>query len=198
VVEVPPEWIQRSQGGEAEYFDRLVEAYQAPVYNLCLRMLGNPGDAEDAAQEAFWRAYRAIRRFDPRRPFGTWLLAIAAHHCIDLLRRRKAPTVSLEALVPPQELRDPSPGPELTAERAERERTLTATIQKLDPEDRAALIMRYWYDMSYEEMSQVLSLSTGAVKSRLHRARRTLADLWASTQPKADPPRRRPDAAPAF
>jgi DNA-directed RNA polymerase specialized sigma24 family protein len=58
--------------------------------------------------------------------------------------------------------------------------------------------MRYWYDMSYEEMSQVLSLSTGAVKSRLHRARRTLADQWASTQPKADPQRRMPDAAPAI
>jgi len=198
VVEVPQDWIKRSQDGEGEYFDRLVAAYQAPVYNLCLRMLGNPGEAEDATQESFWRAYRAIRRYNLGRPFGTWLLAIAAHHCIDLLRSRKTAPTSLEALQPQQELLDPSPGPELSAEAAERERALSAAMEKLDPEDRAALMMRYWYDMSYEEMSEALSLSTGAVKSRLHRARRTLADQWSTLPAKADPQRRKPHAAPAF
>jgi RNA polymerase sigma-70 factor (ECF subfamily) len=161
-------------------------------------MLGNSGDAEDAAQETFWRAYRGLRRYDPRRPFGTWLLAIAAHHCIDLLRRRSASLLSLEGLPPPLELRDPALGPESSVETGDRDRAVDELLQKLDPEDRALLIMRYWYDLSYEEMSQFLSLSTSAVKSRLHRARRTLADHWSTRQEKEDPPRRMPNAAPAF
>jgi RNA polymerase sigma-70 factor (ECF subfamily) len=198
VVQVPQDWIRRSQAGEGLYFDRLVEAYQAPVYNLCLRMLGNPGEAEDAAQETFWRAYRGLRRYDPRRPFGTWLLAIAAHHCIDRLRRRSAPLLSLEGLRPPQEPRDPALGPEPSIESGERDQALGKLLLKLDPEDRTVLVMRYWYDMSYEEMSQVLSVSTSAVKSRLHRARRTLADQWSVRQEEEDPPRRLPNAAPAF
>lgn len=198
MVQVPEDWIRRSQAGEGAYFDRLVEAYQAPVYNLCLHMLGDSRDAEDAAQEAFWRAYRGFRHYDPGRPFGTWLLAIAAHHCIDLLRRRGEPLLSLERLPPPQQVRDASGGPELSVEKTERDQAVSNNLLKLDPEDRALLIMRYWYDMSYEEMSRALSVSTSAVKGRLHRARRALADQWSPEQEKEDPPRRLPDAAPAF
>ena len=197
-VMVPAEWIRRSRAGEVVYFDRIVEAYQTPMYNLCLRMLGNPSDAEDAAQEAFWRAYRGLRRYDPGRPFGTWLLAIAAHHCIDLLRRRTAPLVSLDEVCSAQKLHDPRPGPELSVERGERERAVNRCLLTLDPEDRALLIMRYWHDMSYEEISQALSVSTGAVKSRLHRARRTLAEKWPAGDGTEDRSRRMPDAAPAF
>ena len=84
-------WLERARQGEQAAFAELVEAYQRPVYNLCYRMLGDPAEAEEAAQESFLKAYRGMRRYDPQRSFSTWLLSIASHHCIDQLRRRRLP-----------------------------------------------------------------------------------------------------------
>ena len=72
-------WVREALAGDQEAFARLVENYQAAVYNLAYRMLGNAGDAEDAAQETFLRAYSRLRSYDPARKFSSWLLAIAAH-----------------------------------------------------------------------------------------------------------------------
>ncbi len=177
-VDVPQEWILKARAGDREAFSQVVEAYQVPVYNLCRRMLGNPGEAEDAAQETFWRAFQAIGRYDPQRPFATWLLSIAAHHCIDHLRRQRLVALSLEAMPDYRDTPDPEPGPETAAEAHEREQRVAQMLQTLEPVDRAAIVMRYWYDLSYEEMSEALSLSVSAVKSRLHRARRELAGAW--------------------
>lgn len=90
------EWLVLAQNGDDDAFTRLVERYQNPVYNLCYRMLGDSQEAEDAAQESFWRAYQAIRRYDPERSFATWLLSIAAHYCIDLQRKRRLPVMEME------------------------------------------------------------------------------------------------------
>src|SRR4030067_3200301 len=177
-VSVPPEWVAQARAGDRQAFTLLVEAYQVPVYNLCRRMLGNPGEAEDAAQETFWRASQALERYDPQRPFATWLLSIAAHFCIDNLRRQRLVALSLEAMPDYHDVPDPAPGPESSAEAHERERRVGSMLQSLDPLDRAPILMRYWYDLSYEEMSEALSLSVSAVKSRLHRARRQLAGVW--------------------
>ena len=81
-------WIVRARRGDDEAFSRLVEAYQRPVFSVCYRMLGDAAEAEDAAQETFIRAYTCIDSYDPSRKFSSWLLAIASHYCIDLLRRR--------------------------------------------------------------------------------------------------------------
>jgi RNA polymerase sigma-70 factor (ECF subfamily) len=176
-VSVPVEWVTQARAGDRQAFTQLVEAYQVPVYNLCRRMLGNPSEAEDAAQEAFWRAFQALERYDPQRPFATWLLSIAAHYCIDYLRRQRLVALSLEAMPDYHDVPDPAPSPESSAEAHERERRVAHMLQSLDPLDRAAIVMRYWYDLSYEEMGEALSLSVSAVKSRLHRARRQLAGV---------------------
>ena len=89
-------WVVQAQQGSDEAFTSLVEAYQSHVYNLCYRMLGEPESAEDAAQETFLRAYQHLHRYDQRRPFATWLLSIAAHYCIDRLRRRKFSMLSVD------------------------------------------------------------------------------------------------------
>ena len=89
-------WVARAKQGNDEAFTRLVEAYQRPVYNLCYRMLDEPEAAEDAAQETFLRAYQHLDRYDPQRPFATWLLSIAAHYCIDHRRRRKFSITSID------------------------------------------------------------------------------------------------------
>jgi len=176
------QWLIDAQRGDAGAFSALVEKYQRPVYNLCSRMLGNPQDAEDAAQETFLRAYKSIRRYDRKRSFSTWLLSIAAHYCIDQIRRRRYTLVSVEEL-PVPDLPDPQPGLESGLSRREEQRQVRALLDVLDPTDRAAVVMYYWYDFSYQEISQALSLTLSAVKSRLHRARRAMAFQWMEEQP---------------
>ena len=102
-------WIIQAQQGNSQAFGFLVEKYQRPVYNLCYRMLSNAEDAEDAAQESFFRAYKALKRYDRSRAFSTWLLSIAAHYCIDQIRRRRFQVVSVEDL-PYQDIPDTEPG----------------------------------------------------------------------------------------
>jgi RNA polymerase sigma-70 factor (ECF subfamily) len=183
VQDTEPGWLDKALNGDAQAFTDLVEAYQRPVYNLCYRMLGNPQDAEDAAQETFLRAYKSMRRYDRSRPFSTWLLSIAAHYCIDQIRRRRYPVVSVEEL-PMPDLPDTEPGPELGLSRKEEQLRVRLILDVLDPVDRAAVVMYYWYDFSYEEICQALSLSLSALKSRLHRARRLMAMAWGERQPK--------------
>jgi len=192
-------WIIQAQQGDDEAFTQLVETYQKPVYNLCYRMLSEPESAEDASQETFLKAYQNLDRYDRERSFATWLLSIAAHHCIDRLRRRRFPSFSLdEDEDGPTELPDRSaPDPEIEAVRKQEREHLQGLLQTLDPTDRAAVILRYWQDASEIEIAQTLHLTVPAVKSRLHRARRALADLW-DDKPRRARPERKPYGSPAF
>ena len=175
--DVEKEWLQQALHGDANAFGQLVEVYNQPVYNLCFRMLGDPYEAEDAAQEAFLRAYKSLKRYDITRSFSTWLLSIAAHYCIDLIRKRRIWFIPIDTL-DYREIRDPSPNPESSLSISEDQQQIQSLLESLSPTDRAAVVMRYWYDFSYDEISNTLNLSLSAVKSRLHRARRTLAQSW--------------------
>jgi len=180
------EWIRLAREGDQAAFGRLVVTYQTPVYNLAYRMLGNVGEAEEAAQEAFLRAYTHLRSYDPQRPFRSWLLSIASHYCIDRLRRRRITWLSFEdEIAAPGRsteltegwLTSDSPNPEAVVAQKEREKQIQQLLAALSPTDRAAITLRYWYDYSYEEIGETLSLTVSAVKSRLHRARRALANM---------------------
>lgn len=173
-------WIERARLGDDDAFASLVGAYQVPVYNLCYRLLGDRHEAEDAAQEVFLKAYKNLGRYDLERPFVNWILKIASNHAIDRLRRSGArPTTDLaEAEAAP----DGSPGPEATFMLDERRRMVWDMTRRLSPKDRALVVLRYWYDYSYEEMAAALSMSTSAVRSRLHRARMAMAEHWREMQ----------------
>jgi RNA polymerase sigma-70 factor (ECF subfamily) len=177
LADLDPITIQRARAGDSRAFSRLVEAYQMPVYNLCYRVLGNPHDAEEAAQETFLRAYTRLASYDPARSFKTWLLSIAHHHCIDRLRRRRLNFLSLdeEPALDTAAWRSAAPTPEETAMRRERDGEIQALLDLLPAKDRSALVMRYWYDLSYDEIAQATATTVSAVKSRLHRAREALA-----------------------
>jgi len=192
-------WIIQAQQGDDEAFTKLVETYQKPVYNLCYRMLGESEAAEDASQETFLKVYQNFARYDPQRSFATWLLSIAAHHCIDKLRRRRFNTFSIDEDEEGQtELPDRSaPDPEAETTRRQESDELHNCLQSLDPIDRAAVIMRYWQDCSEVEIAQALKLTVPAVKSRLHRARRVLADRW-EEKPAHVRTERKPYGSPAF
>lgn len=196
-------WIYQAQHGDNEAFTRLVEVYQTPVYNLCYRMLGEAAAAEDAAQETFLKAFQHLSRYDSARPFATWLLSIAAHACIDRLRRRRFIAFSLDDSRHPDEDSEmewpdgDAPDPEKEAIWREEQRMIHRSLQALEPADRAAIILRYWHQASEAEIAAVLNLSVPAVKSRLYRARRTLARLW-EEQTSTPGLGRKPYESPAF
>jgi len=171
-TEILQKALQKDDGAFAE----LVEKYQSPVYNLCFRMLGSEVEAEDAAQETFWRAYQALNRYDPNRSFITWLLSIAAHLCIDQQRKRKVTIIEMDEYED-FDIADRSPQPEARVIHRQEEEIIARSLNQLSDLDRAAVILRYWQGFSEEEIASSLSLTISAVKSRLHRARLQLAGL---------------------
>ena len=176
------EIIILAQKGDDVAFGILVERYQNAIFNLCYRMLYNPQDAEDAAQEVFIKAYRALRSFDVERKFSTWILSISSNYCIDQYRKRKLQTFSLEDS-PYEDVKDEKQkNMEALLTDKENEKEIQTLLDSLQAKDRAAIVMFYWQDYSYEEIAEALDLSLGAVKSRLFRARKTLAEVWMNKQ----------------
>ena len=171
-------WVDQARAGDKEAFSQLVEAYQTPVYNLTYRMLGNTDEAEEAAQEAFLRAYTRLDRYDPQYKFSTWLLSIASHHCIDRIRKRRINWLSLDEPLPAQfapQISSKTLGPEASMVATETEIQVQGLLDSLQPDYRAAVVLRYWYDMSYEEIAELMETTVSAIKSRLFRARKMLA-----------------------
>ncbi|MGC9359140.1 MAG: RNA polymerase sigma factor [Anaerolineae bacterium] len=169
-------WAVAARQGDEEAFAKLVEAYQRPIYNLAYRMLGSPGEAEDAAQETFLRAYTRLHTYDSSRKFSSWILSIGSHYCIDRLRRRRGKTVSMEEIMSERWLPDDDPRPEQSTLDHEREALIQSMLQEVAPQYREVLILRYWHDYSYEDIAEITQTSISAVKSRLHRARNAIAD----------------------
>ena len=177
------EWLARAIDGDSRAFARLADAYKAPVFNLCYRMLGNTSDAEDATQETIVRVYAKMHTFRPERKLSSWVLSIAAHYCIDRLRRRRIPALSLDD--PSGGLDVPSrlPLPEETVLQREARDQIQELVARLHPDYRAPVILHYWYGMTYTEIADVLGLTPQAVKTRLHRARQKLAGGARATTP---------------
>lgn len=160
-------------------FDLLVDRYQTALFNFCYRLLGSQAEAEDAAQQTFLRAYEHRQRYDPRRPVKTWLMSIAAHDCIDRLRRRRLTWLSLEddCLAQHPALRHPDPGPEAAVLKRELRCELSGLLARLAPADAHMVVMHYWGGMTYAEIAAAMGTTLAAVKSRLHRARGRLSAL---------------------
>lgn len=170
------EWVRAAIDGDQDAFAELVYTYQDSVYNLCYRMLYERTEAEDAAQEAFLRAYLNLQRYDPSRSFKTWLLTIASNHCIDRLRRRRLQWLSIDDPLPNLSLSSDEPEPEDATILSEQSKALQDLLNELNPEYRAAVVLRYWYDYSYTEIADILDTTESAIKSRLFRARQILGE----------------------
>ncbi len=181
-------WLEAARRGDKQAFSQLVQAYQRPVYNLTYRMLGNSEEAEDAAQETFLRAYARLGQYDPQMKFSTWVFSIANHHCIDRLRKRRATHISIDDNPVLENLQVDTPQPEHQALAQEQSIELQGLINLLEPEYRTPLVLRYWEEMSYEEIAEAMGVTVAAVKSRLFRARQQLMALYESDQSAAAPP----------
>ena len=169
--------IARSQAGDVEAFNLLVERYQQRVYGLCCHMLGD-ADAADAAQDVFLSAFRGIRHYQGGAFIG-WLLRIAKHRCCDQLRARKRRTlISLDAHVTgattPLQIQDPGEAPDDRLLRAELADQLQRRLQDLPPDQRLVVVLRDIEGYSYEEIGVATGWPIGTVKSRLSRARARL------------------------
>jgi RNA polymerase sigma-70 factor (ECF subfamily) len=173
---VDEQWcVAQALQGDQRAFTELVERYQTPVYNLCYRMLGNAPEAEDAAQETFVRVYRHLADYDAEQKLSSWVLAIASHYCIDRLRRRRITWLSLEDGPPLRAEAHDTMRPEDTAMEQESSAEVRDLLQELPPDYRLVITLRYWQDLSYTEIARIVGSTESAVKSRLHRARRMMA-----------------------
>src|SRR6185503_3005144 len=167
-------WVDQALRGDRAAFGQLMHRYAGAVYNLAYRMLGNTEDAEDASQEIFLRAYTRLESFDRQRRFSTWLLSIGSNYCIDRLRRRRFGWLTLDdaAFALPSNER----GPERAALDKEQQEIVQRALQKLPENYRMVTVLRYWHDLSYDEIAKVTGLTESTIKTRLHRARHMLAE----------------------
>jgi RNA polymerase sigma factor (sigma-70 family) len=167
--------VELALADRQEAFTELVERYKDAVQNLAYRMLGNLAEAEDVTQETFVRAYTQLATYKPVHKFSTWLLSIASHLAIDQLRRRRFLALPLEDVPFLEWIADAGIGPEQSALEGEQHDEIQVYLQRLPGKYRVVIILRYWYDLSYEEISRMLDLTPALVKARLHRARELLA-----------------------
>jgi RNA polymerase sigma-70 factor (ECF subfamily) len=173
--------IERTLGGDDVAFGQLVEQHQGVVFNIAYRMLGNRQEAQDVAQETFWRAYRGLRGFDLNRPLAPWLYRIATNLSINRLQRNPPPVISLDAPpesqpqdAPPMEVPDHRASPAERLFQAETQVQIRQAILELAPPDRAVIELRHFQGLSYDEIAAVTGASLSSVKSQLFRARRKL------------------------
>jgi RNA polymerase sigma-70 factor (ECF subfamily) len=186
------ELVGRAQGGDLAAFEGLVSRHEGRVYTLALRMLRHEQDAEDVTQQAFLSALEHLKTFRGESSFSTWLLRIAAHAALKVIRKRKGlETVSLEAAteenedygtVPhPEYIADWRQGPEALVERNELQRLLDEALGQLDAKHRMVFLLRDVEGLSVRETAEALGLSEGNTKVRLLRARLQLREILTRT-----------------
>lgn len=177
-IELVKQTLQGDEGG----FEKLVKKYQDKVYTLCYRYSGNDEDAYDLAQEAFIKAYRSLGTFKGSSRFGTWLYRITTNVCLDEIRRKKR-RIQAQSLDQPVEgadgemtriVLDDTLSIDALYEQQEQAQYIQSLLIQMKPEHRMVLLLKDIMEFSYEEIAQMLNISSGTIKSRLSRARELL------------------------
>jgi RNA polymerase sigma-70 factor (ECF subfamily) len=178
-------WIRGAQRGDREAFGHLVERYQKRVFAQVFRLVRRREDVEDLAQEVLVKAFRAIRSYDFRSSFGTWLSRVAVNHCYDFLRRAHAQPAALSVSTggrddaQPTALVDSLAAPDQDPERQAVLRDLVGKLLERAPtDDRVILVLKEMEGLSVEEIGEILELRPGTVKVRLFRARKRMLEDW--------------------
>jgi RNA polymerase sigma-70 factor (ECF subfamily) len=173
------EWITRAAGGDEGAFRCLVDLYQDRVYGVALRMMKNPDQAADAAQDAFIKAYRALRKFEARSRFGTWIYRITVNVCHDRLAKRPdRPLLPIDDLV--RHGQEPVAGPNwdnaTDVESAQGAAAFEEELAALSETYRLPFVLRQVEERSYEEIAEILGITVTNAKVRVHRAREALLE----------------------
>jgi RNA polymerase sigma-70 factor (ECF subfamily) len=180
--------VERARAGDRAAFDTLVETYSPRVYNIALRITGSRDEAQDCAQEAFLRAFSALRHFRREAAFSTWLYRVAVNVANDATRRLRSQPMLASELAPPDsddpapdlgdiaESPHPASDPDEHLAQAQRRELVLSAIRSLPEHQRAAIVLCDLQGLSYEEVAQVIGARVGTVKSRLNRARLALKE----------------------
>ena len=176
----------REKGDQRAYAD-LMRFYREPIYLMLLRMTHNPTDADDLTIDTFGKAFCQLHTYTPSNTFATWLFAIASNNGIDYIRRRHLATVSLSDITVHNDddsydypLPSQDANPEEALISSQRGELLRDVVRQLKPRYRTIVEMRYFQELSYDEIAQKLSMPLGTVKIQLRRARQLLAEILKS------------------
>ncbi len=168
--------LRRAQRGDQSAFEELIAPHEKRIYQIALRLMGNPDDALDQAQEAMLRVYVSLSKYRGVASLSTWIYRIATNVCLDELRRRKGrQAASLEEMAQAGRLpQDRAETPEQAAERRYVGETLQRALTALPDDQRAAIVLRDIQGLPYDEIAQILQTNINTIKSRIARARQSM------------------------
>ena len=176
--------IKATKYDDQQAFSDLMDRYKDSIYFMPLKMVNNKDDAEDLTIEAFGKAFNSLKQYTPNYAFSTWLFKIATNNCIDFLRKKKKKTMSIDNSIENKdgdeitiELKSDARTPEQETIRDQKIELMRSYVKKLKPRYETLVEMRYFKEMSYEEISNELNLPLGTVKAQLFRAREFLYNL---------------------
>ncbi len=173
--------VADAKKGDNKAFQTLLKKYRKSVYYMLLKMVKNADDAEDLTQEAFAKAFNSIEKFDSKYAFSTWLFRIATNNCIDFIRKKRVQTVSIDQPVEGDDgsnmrfdVKDEELDPNEAMLKKQRKRYLNMAIERLPEKYKVLVELRYFQELSYEEVARELEIPLGTVKAQLFRARELL------------------------
>lgn len=176
--------IESAKGGDEKAYAELMQRYRKPVYHMILKMVRNVDDAEDLTIEAFAKAFKNLKKFNPEYTFSTWLFRIATNNCIDFIRKKKIDTMSIHTTFKDDsgenvdiDIKDGNLNPQEVAIKSEKIDIIQAIVTKLPPKYQILVKLRYFQELSYDEIANEIEAPLGTVKAQLHRARELLYDL---------------------
>ena len=176
--------IRATKNKDQQAFSDLMDKYKDPIYYMLLKMVNNNDDAEDLTLEAFGKAFNRLNQYTPNFAFSTWLFKIATNNCIDFLRKKKKNVMSIDNRVSNNdgeeymfEIKSDGMTPEQIAMNEQKIQLMRQYVKKLKPRYEILVEMRYFKEMSYEEISLELNLPLGTVKAQLFRAREFLYNI---------------------
>ena len=176
--------VDRAVGGDEKAYALLLQRYRRAVYHMILKMVRNVDDAEDLTIEAFGKAFRSLHRFKKDFTFSTWLFRIATNNSIDFIRKRKLYTLSIDSAYTDDDgqavsmsIPDQNLNPQDEAIKAQKEEIIRVVVNQLPAKYQKLVKLRYFSELSYEEIAVEIGAPLGTVKAQLHRARELMYDL---------------------
>ncbi len=177
--------------GDQKAYAELMGRYRDSIYFMLLKMIRNKDDAEDLTIESFSKAFKRLDQYSPTFAFSTWLFKIASNNCIDFIRRKKMLTLSIDnafenkdAIMSKMELKAEGLNPEESMEKKQKVRHMREIVAKLKPHYRVLVELRFFEELTYEEIAEKLELPLGTVKARLFRAREFLSNVMKNLEGK--------------
>lgn len=180
--------LRATEGKDQQAFSFLMERYKDSIYFMLLKMVNNKDDADDLTIEAFGKAFNRLSQYTPNYAFSTWLFKIATNNCIDFLRKKKKNVMSIDNRIQNKdgdtimfELKSDAMDPEQVAMKEQKIKLMRTYVKQLKPRYETLVEMRYFKEMSYDEISLELNLPLGTVKAQLFRAREFLYNIMKSS-----------------